>query len=122
VLSFTVPGTPVDLFVNEINSTAIVVSWSEPNETNGIITLYEILYSVGNMSSLDTSVFVDVTTNTSYQVIIGGLDPFTMYSVAVRAYTSIGAGELTDIFIILTDPFSKTIIFMLVMYLKHFIQ
>ena len=116
MLSFTVPGTPVDLFANEINSTAIVVSWSEPNETNGIITLYEILYSVGNMSSLDTSVFVDVTTNTSYQVIIGGLDPFPMYSVAVRAYTSIGAGELTDIFSILTDPFSKNMLCNCIVY------
>ena len=105
-----VPGLPGSLFVNEINSTAIVVSWSVPDVTNGIITSYEILYSVGNVSSLEnnvTSVLVDVTTNTSYQVIIGELDPFTMYSVAVRAYTRIGAGELTDIFNILTDPFSK---------------
>jgi len=105
-----VPGLPGSLFVNEINSTAIVVSWSVPDVTNGIITSYEILYSVGNVSSLEnnvTSVLVDVTTNISYQVIIGELDPFTMYSVAVRAYTRIGAGELTDIFNILTDPFSK---------------
>ena len=113
----TVPGPPGNLFVNEINSTAIVVSWSEPDVSNGIIILYEILYFVGNVSSLDddvTSVSVAVTTNTSYRVIIGGLDPFTMYSVAVRAYTSIGAGELTNTFSILTDPFSKKIC-------KHFI-
>ena len=109
-MSPIVPGPPGSLFVNEINSTAIVVSWSVPDVTNGIITSYEILYSVGNVSSLEnnvTSVLVDVTTNTSYQVIIGELDPFTMYSVAVRAYTRIGAGELTNVFSILTDPFSK---------------
>ena len=123
ILSIIVPGAPIHLFVNEINSTVIVITWSEPDNTNGIIIFYEVLYYVGNTSSLNdsvTSVLVDGTTNTSYQVIIDGLDPFTMYSVAVRAYTSIGAGELTDIFSILTDPFSKTIIFMLVMYLKHF--
>ena len=116
--NFTVPGIPVDLFADEINSTAIVVSWSEPDVTNGIITLYEILYSVGNVSSLNdtTSVLVDMTTNTSYQVIIDGLDPFTMYSVAVRAYTSIGAGELTDIFRVLTDPFSKKMLYYSVVY------
>ena len=51
-----------------------------------------------------------MTTNTSYHVIIGGLDPFTMYSVAVRAYTRIGGGELTDTFSILTDPFGKCIL------------
>ena len=109
-MSPIVPGPPGSLFVNEINSTAIVVSWSVPDVTNGIITSYEILYSVGNVSSLEnnvTSVLVDVTTNISYQVIIGELDPFTMYSVAVRAYTRIGAGELTNVFSILTDPFSK---------------
>ena len=105
-----VPGPPGSLFVNEINSTAIVVSWSVPDVTNGIITSYEIPFSVGNVSSLEnnvTSVLVDATTNTSYRVTIGELSPFTMYSVAVRAYTRIGAGELTDIFSILTDPFSK---------------
>jgi len=101
------PGSPVDLFVNEINSTAIVVTWSEPDVTNGIITSYEILYSAGNILDTDAiSIPVDVTTNISYQVVIGGLDPFTIYSVAVRAYTSIGAGELTDIFNTLTDPYS----------------
>ena len=110
---YTVPGAPDHLFVNEINSTAINVTWSEPDVTNGIIKSYEILYSVGNI--LDTNVIsipVVVTTNTSYQVIIGGLDPFTMYSVAVRAYTSTGAGELTDTFSILTDhdPYSKYIL------------
>ena len=109
-MSPIVPGPPGSLFVNEINSTAIVVSWSVPDGTNGIITSYEILYSVGNVSSLGNnvaSVLVDATTNTSYQVIIYGLNPFTMYSVAVRAYTRIGAGELTNVFSILTDPFSK---------------
>ena len=104
----TAPGPPGSLFVNEINSTAINVSWSEPDVTNGIITSYEILYSVGNIFDTDAiSIPVDVTTNTSYQVIIGGLDPFTMYSVAVRAYTRIGAGNLTNTFSILTDPYSK---------------
>ena len=110
----TVPDAPTHLFVNGINSTAIVVSWSEPDVTNGIITSYEILYSVGNVSSLDddnvTSVSVDLTTNTPYQVNIGGLDPFTLYSVAVRAYTRIGAGNLTGVFSILTDPYSKCVI------------
>ncbi|XP_065903553.1 uncharacterized protein [Dysidea avara] len=101
--NLAVSDPPGSLFVDEINSTAIIVSWSEPDITNGIITSYEILYSVGNILDTDAiSIPVDVTTNTSYHVIIGGLDPFTMYSVAVRAYTRIGGGELTDTFSILT--------------------
>ena len=106
------PGPPGDLFVNEVNSTAIVVTWDQPGVTNGIITSYEILYSVGNVTTVsdnNTSVLVDATTNTSYERVIGGLDPFTVYTVVVRAYTRIGAGDLTDTFSILTDPDSKCI-------------
>ena len=104
------PGIPGDLFVNEINSTAITVTWVQPTVTNGIITIYEIFYSLGNHTVLDdtaTVVSVTATVNTSYEIVIGGLDPFTIYTVAVRAFTRIGAGNLTQTFSILTDPFSK---------------
>ena len=104
------PGIPRHLFVNEINSTAVIVTWIEPDMTNGIITMYEIIYSVGNHSVLDdnaTSVSVTETTNTSYAVIISGLDHFSIYTVTVRAFTHIGAGNFTDPFSILTDSYSK---------------
>ena len=104
------PGIPGDLFVNEINSTAITVTWDEPDVTNGIITMYEILYSSGNLTVLDddaTVVEINSTINNTYKLIIDGLDPFTVYTVAVRAFTRIGAGNLTDTFSIYTDPFSK---------------
>ena len=106
----TAPGIPGDLFVNEINSTAITVTWVQPAVTNGIITMYEVLYSLGNHTVLDdtaTVVPITATVNTSYETVIGGLDPFTIYTVAVRAFTRIGAGNLTETFSILTDPFSK---------------
>ena len=110
IYNFLVPGIPGDLFVNEINSTTITVSWVEPSITNGIITMYEIVYSLGNHSVLDddaTVISVMATVNTSYEIIIGGLDHFTVYTVAVRAFTRVGGGNLTDTFSILTDPFSK---------------
>ena len=104
------PGIPGDLFVNEINSTTIIVTWVQPAVTNGIIIMYEIFYSLGNHTILDdiaTVVPITANVNTSYEMIIGELDPFTIYTVAVRAFTRIGAGNFTDIFHILTDPFSK---------------
>ena len=110
IIYVIVPGIPGDLFVNEISSTAIIVSWVEPSITNGIITMYEIVYSLGNHSVLDddaTVISVMATVNTSYEIIIGGLDHFTVYTVAVRAYTRVGGGNLTETFSILTDPFSK---------------
>ena len=96
--------------MNGVNSTAIIVSWVEPSITNGIIIMYEIVYSLGNHSVLDddaTVISVMATVNISYEIIIGGLDHFTLYIVAVRAYTRIGGGNITDTFSILTDPFSK---------------
>ena len=110
VYNLIVPGIPGDLFVNEINSTTVTVSWVEPSITNGIITMYEIVYSLGNYSVFDddaTVISVMATVNTSYEIIIGGLDHFTVYTVAVRAYTHVGGGNLTETFSILTDPFSK---------------
>ena len=98
------------MFVNEINSTAITVTWEEPEVTNGIITMYEIFYSLGNHSDLDdnpTMVPVTATMSDTYDVIIGELDHFTIYTVAVKAFTRIGPGSLTETFSILTDPFSK---------------
>ena len=104
------PGIPGDLFVNEINSTAITVSWNQPAVSNGIITMYEIFYSLGNRTVLDddaTVVPFTANVNISYEIIIVGLDPFTIYTVAVRAFTRIGAGNFTETFSILTDPFGK---------------
>ena len=108
------PGIPGDLFVNEINSTAITVTWEEPLVTNGNITLYQVFYSLGNHTVIDVGVdmivVVDATMNTRrYEVDIFGLDHFTTYTVAVRARTRIGFGNLTETFSILTDPFSKYI-------------
>ena len=97
--------------MDEINSTAITVIWEEPLVTNGVITLYEVFYSFGNRSVIDVDdammVVVNATTSTSYEVVISGLDHFTTYSVAVRANTRIGAGNLTNTSSILTDPNSK---------------
>ena len=101
--------------MDEINSTAITVMWEEPLVTNGIITLYQVFYSLGNHTVIDVDVdmmlVVTTTMNTSsrYQVDIFGLDHFTVYTVAVRARTCIGFGSLTETFSILTDPFSKYI-------------
>ena len=100
--------------MDEINSTAITVMWEEPLVTNGIITLYQVFYSLGNHTVIDVNVdmivVVVATMNTRrYEVDIFGLDHFTTYTVAVRARTRIGFGNLTETFSILTDPFSKYI-------------
>ena len=111
ILFDVAPGIPGDFFVNERNSTAIVVSWVRPSVTNGIIIMYEVSYSLGNHSVLDdnaTLVPVTATANTAYEITIPELDAFTIYTVAVRALTRIGPGNLTETLSILTDPSSKS--------------
>ena len=108
VIHLIAPGIPGDFFVNEINSTAITVSWARPGVTNGIITMYEVFYSLGNHSVLDDNAAMVPVTATANTSIISNLDPFTVYTVAVRAFTRIGPGNLTDTFSILTDPSSKS--------------
>ena len=105
------PGIPGDFFVNGMNSTAIIVSWVKPTVINGIITMYRVSYSLGNHSAFDDNTImvpVTATANTSYEITVSELDPFTMYTVAVRAFTRIGPGNFTETFSILTDPSSKS--------------
>ena len=42
VFIIAVPGEPQKLMVQIINSTAVIVSWSHPSFTNGIIINYEL--------------------------------------------------------------------------------
>ena len=85
-----VPSAIDGLIVNDYSPYSLDISWNPPIAPNGIITVYEIRYrnSTGpyNMTN---------TTNMHYSIV--GLIPNTSYTIAVRAYTSAGPGEWTDI-------------------------
>ena len=70
----------------------ISITWNVPTVPNGVIVIYEICYreSMSNDSYNKVN-----TTNTQYS--IGGLLPNTNYAIAVRAYTSVGPGDWSDI-------------------------
>ena len=71
--------------------TAINIVWYPPTIPNGIITVYDIRYR----ESTSTGPYnITNTTNTNYSIV--GLIPNTIYTIGVRAYTSIGPGEWTD--------------------------
>ena len=72
----------------------INITWNIPTVPNGVIIIYEILYRV---SMSNGSYNMTNTTNTQYS--IGGLLPNTNYTIAVRAYTSVGPGNWSDIFV-----------------------
>jgi len=73
----------------------MTLSWLAPDAPNGIITQYELQYSI-----CGDSVFINVTStvmdNNSHIGIIEGLLPVAVYSLTIRAYTVVGSGPFSD--------------------------
>ncbi len=73
---------------NSTMFTSIVLTWNTPGEPNGIITRYEVTYTIGN-GSLQTL----NTTGLNTTFTISPLETGTRVSdVSVFAYTSVGRG------------------------------
>ena len=82
-----VPG-PVSNLAGTPKFTSIVLTWSPPQEPNGVIISYEVTYTVnGNNTFRNTS-------DLSITFTIPSLTPQTRVSaITVTAYTRIGRGE-----------------------------
>ena len=87
-----VPSAIDGLIVNNYSPYSLSISWNSPVVPNGIITVYEIRYR----KSTSTGPY-NITNTTSTQYSIVGLISNTSYTIGVRAYTSVGPGEWTDI-------------------------
>ena len=73
--------------------TSIDLTWSAPQETNGVIISYEVTYRVTGSNLVTTN-----TTDLSATFSISLLTPQTTVSnISVSAYTSIGRGEAATI-------------------------
>uniref|UniRef100_A0A8C2XPT5 protein-tyrosine-phosphatase n=1 Tax=Cyclopterus lumpus TaxID=8103 RepID=A0A8C2XPT5_CYCLU len=89
-------SVPMESLQNSPYEEKIFIQWKAPNETNGVITLYEITYKA--LSSLDPS--ADLTTqrgrvfklrNETHHLFVG-LDPGTTYFFTIKASTNKGFG------------------------------
>ena len=89
-IALAVPGVVSDL-TGQPKFTSIVLTWSAPEEPNGVIISYEVTYRVsdGNL----------VTTNTTdLRFTIPSLIPGTnVTKISVSAYTSVGRGDPVQI-------------------------
>ena len=86
--SYIVPG-PVSNLTAVPRVKSIDLTWSAPQEPNGVIIRYEITYRVAG-SNLTTINITGSTTTFS----ISSLSPLvTVFNISVSAYTSIGRGE-----------------------------
>ena len=74
------------------SATSVVLSWTPPLTTNGVLTSYHIEYQSANGSGISDSGEVNLTVSiTSYTVT--GLEENTLYQLTVSAETSAGRGE-----------------------------
>ncbi|XP_053441914.1 phosphatidylinositol phosphatase PTPRQ [Nycticebus coucang] len=78
-------SSPQDLDVIDITANEIWLKWSPPENPNGVIIAYEVLYN--NIDSL----FIKNSSTTS--IILKDLKPYTLYNISVRSYTRYGHGN-----------------------------
>ncbi|XP_049430343.1 phosphatidylinositol phosphatase PTPRQ isoform X2 [Epinephelus fuscoguttatus] len=79
---------PVNLAVVDTSPSTATLAWSPPEQANGIIQHYEVLYENESYSALMNT--------SSDTVTLMNLKPFTYYNVSVRAYTRYGHGNQTS--------------------------
>ena len=71
--------------------TSVVITWSVPQEPNGIIIAYEVTYSIDGGA---ITVVNSTNGSSTCTLTIPSLPPDTIVSsISVSAYTSIGRGE-----------------------------
>lgn len=84
----SVPGSPTNISLTPLNKTTISVQWDSPASPNGVILGYQIYMN-------DSIIYTSNSLLTSY--ISTNLNPNTVYSYSVRARTSVGYGNYSDI-------------------------
>ena len=87
----TVPGAVFNL-TGQPRFTFIVLTWSAPQDPNGVIISYEVTYK-GNDDIVTTN-----TTDLSTTFTISSLTPGTnVTEISVSAYTNVGRGDPVQI-------------------------
>ena len=97
----------MNIVITSISSTSIQVSWDPVPDIhqNGIITGYDVTYNQSTFLEpfpLVTSVRAD-----GDSVTLTGFEEYVVYSIRVRAYTSIGAGPYSPLHNIRTPEDGK---------------
>ncbi|XP_070580081.1 protein sidekick-2-like isoform X2 [Ptychodera flava] len=84
-----IPGPVGDLSFSEIYDTSLKVSWSPPEEINGILTGYTVGVQEENITETYRS--MEVEADTVYHTVTG-LTELTRYEITVFAKTQVGPG------------------------------
>ncbi|KAK2820619.1 hypothetical protein Q5P01_023578, partial [Channa striata] len=87
------PGAVGHLSFTEILDTSLKVSWSEPNEKNGILTGYRISWEEYNRTNTRVTHYLP---NVTLEYRVTGLTALTTYTIEVAGMTSKGQGQLSS--------------------------
>ena len=89
MLKYIAPGAVFNLMVEPILFT-VVLTWSVPQEPNGVIISYQVTYRVDGSDTV--TVNVTSTTFTIRELVPGT----NVTQISVSAYTSVGQGPSTQ--------------------------
>lgn len=76
---------PQNLELINVTATEINLRWLPPEQPNGLITHYEVLYS-------DSNIFL-IKNASSTSISLSEMKPYTLYNISVRAFTRLGYGN-----------------------------
>lgn len=92
----SIPSSPVDVFVEPLDEKSLQVSWSPPERLADRVQSYSI--NVTTLHTFDQDTLANISSEvqatvaaTADSAVIGGLKPFTMYSVTVTANNANGS-------------------------------
>ena len=102
------PSPPQNVQVYPINGTAIHVKWDPPQYPNGPLELYNVLYSESDSYFGDDLMMMIVTFMPNVtEAFIGGLTPFTNYTIKVKVKNTVALGSSKALYI-LTETAGKS--------------
>ena len=87
---------------------SIFVTWDNILEIdqNGIITMHEVLYQP--LETFDGAIMTQTMNVTEMSANLTDLEEFVNYTISVRAYTSVGAGNYSEEVTVMTPEDGKT--------------
>ncbi|XP_059489517.1 tyrosine-protein phosphatase Lar-like isoform X2 [Neocloeon triangulifer] len=88
------PGSaPWNILPRPLSSSTMVVQWDEPEMPNGQVTGYKVYYTSNPNIPISSWEFQMVDNNKL--TTISDLIPYTIYTIRVQAYTSVGPGPMS---------------------------
>jgi len=98
VIFSSVPGPPGNVMVDAVNSTAIHVQWMPPLKPNGPLEAYTVLFHETENFVSGSVRKVSVMSNVT-EAFIGGLDPYTNYTVKVKVENRVATAKSSEVMI-----------------------